>query len=70
MSFEKFAFYRFTSPIAQVHIITHNLNTLEPVIATLDISTGERVFGTELVLNANQVQVSFFTPVAIRGLVV
>lgn len=70
MSYEKPAYHKFTSPLNTVHVITHNLNTIEVLASTIDQATNEEVFGSVIPINANQVQITFFTPVAIRGVVV
>jgi hypothetical protein len=63
--------FTFTSAIAAVHTITHNLGNQFPVVTVYDTATGAVVVPTSVVgTNVNTLTITFFVPVAIAGSVV
>lgn len=58
--------FEFASPSAISHTITHNLGISNPDVVVY-INLNEVIPSSILVLNANQVQITFFAPRAITG---
>lgn len=61
--------FQFNEPINQVHVINHNLNTLDPVAVVIDTATGQIIYPTNQVITANTLQLTLAEPLAIRGLI-
>lgn len=60
--------YEFTSsPASIVHVITHNLGTINPNAVIFNRMTNEMILGTMKVLSLTQVQFTFAIPINIRG---
>lgn len=56
-----------SSPASLVHVITHNLGTINPNAVVFNRMTNEIILGTMKVISLTQIQFTFAIPIQIRG---
>lgn len=62
--------YAFNSPSNTLHVITHNRNTLTPIVVIIDATTNEIITAEVDVLDSNTVSIGFPIAIAIRGKII
>ena len=61
-------YYNFSSGSATIHTVIHNLNSTIPDVVVYNNATQEEIIPiTKRVIDANTVEITLFTPLAIFG---